>query len=53
MKKYIIILSVLTFVSNGATEISFSKALEKKIKPDTLATSIGFSSTKSDQQKIN
>lgn len=51
MKKYIIVLSVLTFVSNGATEISFSKTFEKKIKPDTLATSIGFSSTKSDQQK--
>lgn len=51
MKKYIIALSFLTFVLNGATEISFSKNFEKSIKPDTLATSIGFSSTKLDQQK--
>ncbi|MBD3807634.1 MAG: SIMPL domain-containing protein [Epsilonproteobacteria bacterium] len=51
MKKYIIILSVLTFVSNAATEISFSKTFEKKIKPDTLSSSIGFSSTRQDQQK--
>lgn len=51
MKKYIIAISILTFMSNATTDISFSKTFEKSIKPDTLATSIGFSSTKLDQQK--
>jgi|WetSurMetagenome_2_1015567.scaffolds.fasta_scaffold189238_2 hypothetical protein len=51
MKKYIITLSVLTFMLNATTEISFTKTFEKKIKPDILATSISFSSTKLDQQK--
>lgn len=49
MKKYIIILSVLTFVSNAATEISFSKMFEKKIKPDTLFSSI---TPMQDEQKV-
>ena len=51
MKKYIIAISILTFMLNATTDISFSKTFEKSIKPDTLATSIGFSSTKLDQQK--
>lgn len=51
MKKYIIVLSALTFVSCAATEISFSKTFEKKIKPDTLATSMVFSTTRLPQEK--
>jgi predicted secreted protein len=50
MKKYITLLSMLTFVSNAATEISFSKTFEASIKPDTLVSSLTFTSSKLSQE---
>lgn len=50
MKKYIILLSALTFASNAATEISFNKTFETSIKPDTLVSSLTFTSSKFSQE---